>query len=371
MPKKGENIYKRKDGRWEGRFRKGRNEQGKIVYGYVYAWKYREVKQKLNQLKANYDLRTDTTSLYQGTIEEWMTYWLEHIILKQIKTSTYASYQKKMSQHIFPVLGDTEINKITKKDISQLTSILSDKGLSNTTIYTILTILKSALTKAYTERLILENPCIDIDFPKIKKKEITILTLEQQQQLEKVALKEIECSPVIIALYTGLRIGEISGLMWDDIDFKNRTLSVARTIQRISIPGNHLKTQIVFGTPKSKSSIRKIPIAKNLLLYLSEKKQRTTSAFVIANKNKVAEPRLITHWFKKNIVEAEVENIHFHVLRHTFATRCIEQGIDVATLSKLLGHNSTKMTLDTYAGSLWETREKAISIIDEQLKLKR
>lgn len=369
MPKKGENIYKRKDGRWEGRYRKTRNEQGKLVYGYVYGHKYGEVKIELERLKAHYAFPLKRTTLFQGTLEEWLEYWLDHLIIRQIKKSTYASYKTKMDKNILPYLGNQKLLQIQKKDVLNLLNILSDKELSMTTIHNVLTIFKSAMNRAFVEKAIIENPCDGIVLPTIKKKEIAVLSRNEQKELEKVALQDAACSPIIIALYTGLRIGEISGLTWADVNLENKTISVVRTIQRVSVTGQTAKTEIVFDLPKSKSSVRKIPIAKNLLVYLTKKKATATSSFVVSYKNSFAEPRLINYWFKKAVEQAEIHSIHFHALRHTFATRCIENGIDIATLSSLLGHQSIKLTLDTYASSLWETREKAMSVIDEQLDL--
>ncbi|EOH96673.1 hypothetical protein UAW_01838 [Enterococcus haemoperoxidus ATCC BAA-382] len=369
ITKKGENIYKRKDGRWEGRYRKGRNEQGKLVYGYIYGQKYREVKQTLERLKARQTFSKQLTTQFQGTVEEWLVYWLDHLIVRQIKQSTYASYQTKMRKHILPYIGKKKLLHIEKKDITALMLLLADKELSLTTIHNVLTIFKSAMNKAYLEKAIPENPCDGIVLPAIRKKDIAILTREQQRILEKAALKEPGCSPIIIALYTGMRIGEIGALTWSDINLESKTIQVVRTIQRVSVPGKTTKTEIVFDLPKSKSSVRKIPIAQNLLTYLTKKKAEAVSTYVINYKHAYAEPRLINYWFKKTLAKADIEPIHFHALRHTFATRCIENGSDIATLSRLLGHQSIKLTLDTYASSLWETREKAISILDAELNL--
>lgn len=369
MAKKGENIYKRRDGRWEGRYRKGRNKQGKLVYGYVYGQKYSEVKGELERIKSHYRFQMQHADFFQGTVEEWLVYWLDHLIIRQIKQSTYASYQTKMHNHILPYLGKKKLSKLSKKDILEVLFLLSDKGLSTTSIHNTLTIFKSAINKAYTEKAILDNPFDGVVFPPIKKKEIGVLSVEQQRKLEKVALQNTECSPVIIALYTGLRIGEISGLTWSDIDLENKIIHVVRTIQRVSVTGKSAKTEVIFDLPKSKNSVRKIPIAQNLLTYLTEKKKLSVGNYVVNNKNSFAEPRLINYHFKQTVEQAKIPSIHFHALRHTFATRCIENGIDIATLSRLLGHQSIKLTLDTYAGSLWETREQAMSIVDATLNL--
>ncbi|WP_430602300.1 hypothetical protein IGJ02_002626 [Enterococcus sp. DIV0724b] len=369
MPRKGENIYQRKDGRWEGRYRKARDSQGKLVYGSVYGKKYMEVKLKLEQIKAQYSSQKAYSKLFSGTTTEWLNYWLDHLVIGQVKKSTFASYKTKLNNHIVPYIGHKKLSLLQKKDILELLFYLGDKGLSTTTIHNTLTIFKGALTKAVVEKALVENPFDGVVFPPIKKKAITILSLEQQKKLESIELQKKECSPIIIALYTGLRIGEISGLTWADIDLDNRIIHVVRTVQRISVTGKTAKTEILFDLPKSKQSLRKIPIAQNLYTYLSQKKEATQGSFVINNHNSYAEPRLINYHFRRAIKQAEITGIHFHALRHTFATRCIENGIDIATLSHLLGHQSIKLTLDTYAGSLWETREQAMSVIDAQLNL--
>lgn len=369
MPKKGENIYKRKDGRWEGRYQKKRNEQGKWVYGSVYGKKYGEVKQELERIKGSNNFTVPSSSLFKGSVEDWLTYWLEHLIVRYIKQSTYASYQTKLQKHILPYIGKKKLVQLTKKDITDLMLLLLEKELSATTVHNVLTIFKSAMKKAYDEKIISENPCEGISLPSIRKKEIAVLSIEQQQALVQEALQDQYCSPVIIALYTGLRIGEISGLTWADINLESRVIQVVRTVQRVSVSGNSTKTKIIFDLPKSKSSVRKIPIADNLFTYLSRKKEDAASSFVVSHNQSFAEPRAINYRFKKTIQAAKIEPIHFHVLRHTFATRCIESGIDIATVSSLLGHQSIKLTLDTYASSLWKTRENAIALIDEQLNL--
>ncbi|MHC5372251.1 site-specific integrase [Enterococcus sp. LJL120] len=206
--------------------------------------------------------------------------------------------------------------------------------------------------------------------PKTVKTQVPTLTSKQQQKLEKTAHSKMEYSPIIIALYSGMRIGEISGLRWSDIDFEDDLIYIRRTVSRIfNLDSTKSKTKLIIGSPKSESSIREIPIAKNLKNYLMDKRSFATSEYVIASQNGLTEPRSITNRFKKCLNEAKLQDINFHSLRHTFATRCLEQGMDVASLSKILGHHSIKMTLDTYAGSLMETRRKGISKIDELFQI--
>lgn len=369
MSKKGENIYKRKDGRWEGRYPKGRNENGKLIYGYIYAPKYSMVRKKLNVLKAQYGDFSSKVSLYEGTVEEWLTFWL-HVTKENIKPSTYANYNSRIENYIVPFLGKKKLIHLTNRHTEGFMNHLIQLKLAPATVRSIFMVLKSATRKAFQGNYILTDPCNEIKMSFGPMKEVAVLTKQEQKKIETVAFQETECSPVVLALYTGLRIGEISGLKWSDIDFERDVIYVRRTLTRVSVKSSSDKTKVIFSTPKTKSSLRSIPLAKNLKYYLEQKQAtaKATSEFVISCKGTYAEPRVISYRFRKTIEQAGIRRIHFHMLRHTFATRCVEQGIDIATVSKLLGHSSIKMTLDTYTDSLWESRKEAVAILDNQLK---
>lgn len=368
MAKKGENIYKRKDGRYEGRYIKNRTENGKIVFGYVYDRKYSVVKKKLNLLKSQYNHLDHIQKTFKGTLSDWLNYWLEYTVKRNVKPSTHTVYLGRVEKHIIPYLGDKKMTRLDTKDINEFIQYLQLQKLSAATIRGIITVLKYALSQACKENYLIVNPCENVVLPKVKTSTINALSVKQQQLLEHCALQDTECSPVILSLYTGMRIGEISGLKWSDIDFDNNVIHVRRTLLRISCEDTNNRTALILGSPKTDSSKRNIPLAANLKEYLLENKKHATAEFVISCKNSFAEPRVINYRFKK-ITEKVGLSIHFHVLRHTFATRCVEQGVDIASLSKLLGHSSIKMTLDTYTDSLWENRQTAISVIDANLKI--
>ncbi|WP_265460130.1 tyrosine-type recombinase/integrase [Enterococcus sp. HY326] len=372
MARKGENIYKRKDGRWEGRYISSRTTTGKAKYSSIYGKKYEDVKRKLLQKKVEQisDFTISKRTIKAEKYSEWLAYWIDKIEKKRVKKTTLSIYSRLVEVYINPSIGDLLLNEISSKKIDKFLEELQEKDLAPGTVRNIFNVVKKSLVDAYQQGYIREFPCKSVQLPKLIKHEVNTLTLAQQKKLECTALKETSCSAIIIALYSGMRIGEISGLQWRDIDFDEDMIYIRRTVSRIfSLDSVQTKTELTVGSPKSASSIRKIPIAKNLKNYLQEKRKNATSEYVIESSKELTEPRTITNRFKRILVETNLENINFHTLRHTFATRCLEQGMDIASLSKILGHQSTKMTLDTYAGSLMETRRKGISQLDTLLEI--
>ncbi|ALS00968.1 hypothetical protein ATZ33_06170 [Enterococcus silesiacus] len=366
MTRKGENIYKRKDGRWEGRYIKKRDSEGRIIYGYTYGKRYIEVKSKLIILKAQY-YEPNALRIFNGDLEEWSVYWLYHYKKSTIKQSTFFNYKWLIKKYILPYIGEKRIGDLTNEDIRSYIETLEKLGLSHGTTNNIFILLKKILEEAENQNIISSNPCRNIKLTrkKYRNKVPVALTMNEQKQLEYFAFKEKGCSAIILALYSGLRIGEISGLKWSDIDFENGTIGVNRTISRVSSHSEENKTEILIGFPKTDQSSRVVPLAENLKKYLLAKKALSHSSHVVSCKNKMTEPRVIRYRFKKVVEASGIRNIHFHSLRHTFATRCIEKRVDISSLSKLLGHTSAKMTLDTYADSVLESRQKAIFKIDQ------
>lgn len=369
MPKKGENIYKRKDGRWEGRYKKTRTKDGKIIYGYVYGRKYVHVQQELMKQKMRYETQQDT--LFLGTVSEWFDEWLNFYIKDKVKHSTWVSYDMKTKNHIRPYFENKILHLVTQEDINKFVRHIMNQDLSENMTKNILQILKNSFGFAVKKGFLPDNPTKNILLTKKNSKSVYALSLEEQHRLEQVAFQEKQCSAVVLALTTGMRIGEICGLKWSDIDFNQGIIYVQRSLQRLPEQHERGKTKIFFGSPKTKNSIRSIPLAPHLCKYLAEKKLLSTSEFVISVKDHHAEPRTVTYRFKKCLKQAGLDDIHFHVLRHTFATRCVELGVDIASLSKLLGHHSIKLTLDTYTDSLWEKRQEAMEILDRMIFVSR
>lgn len=256
---KGENIYKRKDGRWEGRYPKARKADGTIHYGYIYARSYRCVKEQLIERKAQTALfYLKSAKEFQGTFGEWANIWLNDIMAVKLKESTYASYSNNLQIHIFPLLGQRALKKITTSDMDQLVKGLS-KSLSASSIQIVFRIVKSCFEAARERGYIYLNPCEQTMLPKINKQKIQALTRNQQKAVEIESQKTAKGLPVLLALETGMRIGEICALKWTDIDFEESALRVHRTKQRIAMPkSSSQRTKIIETAPKTANANRLI-----------------------------------------------------------------------------------------------------------------
>ncbi|ALS36953.1 integrase [Enterococcus rotai] len=358
MSRRGENIYKRKDGRWEGRYIKGRKLNGSIHYGYVYGKKYYDVKQKLTLIKSQLPYYQEQIIYsYSGTVQEWAAYWLETFVLPTVKLSTYVSYKSKLSVHVFPQLGEIKLTELKKEDVQTLSDQLEEK-LSDASVHAVFRVFHTCLCAAQENELIPKNPVDTVRLPKMGKRVSKALTTGEQKRLKQVANSSTNGLAVLIALETGMRIGEISGLKWSDIDWERREVHVNRTLQRLT--DNNGKSQIVEGLPKTRSSTRVIPLSKRLYHLLWKQKHSSKEAYILSNTEKSVEPRVVRYQFKQMSQEAGLSDVTFHTLRHTFATRCLEAGVNIATISALLGHRSIKMTLDVYTHSLLAQEREAI-----------
>lgn len=365
MPRKGENIYKRKDGRWEGRYKIGRKENGQIKYGYLYGPTYTEVKERLYSYKLKYQAVLDFHGESATTYEKWGLLWLTRR-QQRIKRSTYSTYLYKMKHYLFPTIGAVRLNQLTKEVIQSLVDSWLEKGLRPTTIHVLFQLLNSSLKDACKQQRIFQNPCLDIILPRKKRVRAQALTKVDQQVLEATAKKMplYKGLPVLLALNAGLRIGEIAALKWENIDFDRRVIYVKQTYQRIMVGVDKRKTQLLLDQSKTEQSVRTIPMTFTLYKYLKKWAKKSPGPFICSNKQTPSEPRLLTNYFHAIRERIKLPKIHFHQLRHTFATRCIETNGDVASISRMLGHMSSKTTLDVYADSFLNSQQKIIDKLD-------
>lgn len=338
-------ITERKDGRFMGRFIIGRNESGKAIYQYVYGKSYDEALKKVQigiEVESRY-IAGKCLSVFE-VYQEWIM-----AVANRVKESSYANYRTKFEKHIIPEFGDVPCIDITAGKINAYINKKLAEGLSASYVRDIFTVFKSMLLYAqeeYNFRLSLKN----VILPKVMRKKVEKISDDEQRKIMTLLKKHLNLTAlgIMISLYMGLRIGELCGLTWGDIDLKNKVLYIRRTVQRISVFGNgNKKTKIVISTPKSDRSFRMIAIPDFLLEYFRMFKSED-NYYILSGSKKVMEPRAFQYRYKKVLAEADVEKHNYHQLRHTFATNCIQNGFDIKTLSVILGHKAVSITLNRY-----------------------
>lgn len=343
MIARNETITKRSDGRYMGRFIIDHKENGKPVYQYVYGKTYEEAERKLliaRHIESLY--LSDKSHSIKSAYNEWMI-----ATQNRVKESTYANYRYKFEKHLLPVFGDMLCNEINSSIINSFIKKKIDEGLSASYVRDLITVFKCFLNyvqEEYSLQLSLKN----ISLPKSEKKKSHKMSDEQQKNLVSYVVSHMDMTGlgVLISLFMGLRIGELCGLKWMDIDLENKTLRINRTVQRI-YKGNSSQTSVVITPPKSSTSRRSIPIPDFLVPFLTALKS-SKNDYVLSGTEKVVEPRAMQYRFKRILENANVDSINYHKLRSTFATNCIENGFDAKTLSCVLGHSTVSITLDKY-----------------------
>lgn len=381
MPRRGENIYKRKDGRWEGRYIKGHSE-GKIQYGYVYARTYNEVKAKLSiSVIENISLKkTEVQDSYyykNDNFSDVSRKWFE-FIKPQLKESSVVKYTNVLKTYLLPEFEKKNISDISRDDINKFCSNLMDtggvqkRGLSSRTVTNIMSVLRNIFK--YASRY---NNCHVIDLHDITIRQtqpkMRILTNNEQQKLNDYLYSNLDLFNlgILLCMYTGLRIGEICALKWEDIDFDEKLLHVHMTMQRLqNFKNEDKKTTVVISNPKSDCSVRKIPLPDEIFRLLFCFKQPDNTFFLTGNTNKFIEPRTMQNHFKSIIKKCGLEDANFHALRHTFATRCVEFGFDMKSLSEILGHASVNITLNRYVHPSMELKQKNMNMLSELITVR-
>ena len=365
MSKKGENIYKRKDGRWEGRYIKLYDADGKAKYGYLYGKTYGETKTKLQEKQAQICRgqlpQVSKIALYSDIL----TAWLQSTRIN-VKESTYVRYKQLIDRHIIPPLGKYVVGKISTQLIEKFVEekIKSGRldgkgGLSPKTVTDIITIVKSSMEYASYNGFPVACNLSKLSVKK-KEKEMRVLSAQEQKQLTSTLLEETDLCKlgVLLSLYTGIRIGELCALRWENLNPNDKTLRVRETMQRIqsSEPSERSKTKIVITEPKSKCSIRDIPLP-DFLLQIIRQFQGTPKAFILTGeRNRYIEPRTMQNRFQRYVRESGIKEANYHALRLTFATRCVEVGFEIKSLSEILGHANVNITLNRYVHSSFDLK---------------
>lgn len=370
MCRKGENIRKRKDGRWEARYIKYREPDGKIHYGSIYGKSYHEVKdkrnQKISELPGYGHQICKTVGLnYQATFATVTEYWKQSVRYV-IKDSTFSNYEAILKNQLLPQLGDIQIRKLTNSRIMQLIQRKKEQGLSAGTIHVTLSVLRNVLNFAAKKGIYTAEP---ICYPHISAsgKEVKIMSLTDYQKLENFLLTNMNefHFGLLLCMHTGIRVGELSGLRWGDIDFAQRKIRIQRTVLRIKNldhtanpnTGKVPKTILYIGPPKTEQSNREIPLPDKLLFH-ARRFQGKDSAYILSGTEKCMEPRIIQRRYAALLKTCEIPPIKIHALRHQFSCRWVEHGFDTKSLSEILGHTSVRTTLDLYVHIQAETKRQ-------------
>ena len=353
MARRGENIYKRKDGRWEGRYIKGKNSEGRATYRYVYSKTYNEVKEKLSKAKLDCQVFFLSENS-KSTFSEFAIQWLESVN-KNCKLSTYVKYRNTINKHILPILGKYQLHQIETKEINAFCyEKLQNDTLSPKTIKDMLSIIKLIIKFAGNFGV----PCnCNFESISIKTNKCTVkgLTTIQSEKIKEFLTNNVNYVNVgiLISFYTGVRIGELCALKFNDISFETDTMHIDKTMQRIqNFKGNAKKTDVIISSPKSECSIREIPVPHFIIDLIIKNNLYKKDAYLLTGEtNRFIEPRTLENKFNKIASICNVENVTFHMIRHTFASNCIEAGVDAKSLSEILGHSNVNITLNRYVHS--------------------
>lgn len=381
MSRRGENIYKRKDGRWEGRYIKTYDDR-KPKYGYVYAKSYKAVKEKLTFAKETAHnilyVQPEQNNSENFLFESIALSWLGEIKLK-IKKSTLVKYTNSLNSYIIPSFGNCPIQDISRNDVETFCSELlvsggkKGDGLASKTVRDIFSIIKNIFEYA-------EN-CKELQVANIRgiiikqtSKTMRVLSMQEQEKLDIFLRSNASYSnlSILLSLYTGIRIGELCALKWGDIDFENQCFIVNKTLQRIQNKEADLsepKTMLIITTPKSICSIRKIPLPDDICKLISKHKCGQNKYFTTGTDHYI-EPRTMENRFNAVLKRCNINKSNFHALRHTFATRCIELGFDVKSLSEILGHANVNITLNRYVHPSMEAKKKNMNMLSDLFTVK-
>ena len=382
--KKGNNegsIRRRSNGTWEGRYSDGRDDKVKQIQRSVYGKTRKEVAEKLNAVLHNKQTGAYVTP-NRLLLKDWLIQWLQNYASVSIRPSTYISYEGYVHNHIIPILGDIPIQQITPAVIQNFYNQKFENGrtdgkggLSAKTIRNLHNMFHQAMEQACINGIIINNPTHGTVIPRQEKNEMRVLSVEEQTKLLSVIHTHRLGFAILFDLATGLRIGELCALRWTDVNFNKGTIKISRTLQRIKKNLNELEeideddehtcsTTLIEGNVKTPKGYREIPVSQNVWTKLLEHKERQNqeymslgvpimpNGFVFSMPfGTCVEPHTMRDALNYLLAVAEIEHANFHALRHTFATRAIENGVNVKALSDILGHATVQITMDLYCHS--------------------
>ena len=360
-------IRKRPDGRWEGRYTAGRDpETGKTVYKNVLGKTQAEVKAKLKQAIQETS-EVDTLKAAQYTVGQWMDIWFENYAKIKVRPTSHQTYRGYIDNHIKSNIGKIQLNKLTTLELQKLYKKLlsrgrvdrieakgQPKGLSPKTVRNIHQVISSAMDFAKAQKLIAVNPTDGCALPKLEHREMKTLPVEQLASFLREAKESGVFEMYYIELATGLRRGELLGLKWEDLDLEQCTLRVQRQVSRIN-------GEVVEAPLKTKNSYRTISLGTDAVGILKEQRKKCGSSEYVfpSPTGGPISPDSVIQMLHRVLKRAGLPKVRFHDLRHTFATVALQNGVDIKTVSGMLGHYSAGFTLDTYAHVTTQAQREA------------
>ena len=366
-------IFQRKDGRWEGRVVVGYGDNGYPKTKSVTAKTQGECKEKLAALKEQCGRTTDRLKP-DMPFGDWIDFWYQNFSKPKIRLTTQLSYEGRIYTHIIPEIGKIPLNKLSQNDLQQFYARLKKggrkrfveqygEGLSDRMVRSCHTTCRTALEKAVVEGLISTNPAIGCKLPSKKAKEMQVLTQAEILRFLTRAKEEGYYEMFLLELTTGMRRGEIIGLKWRDLNLATGELHIARQVIRV-------KGETVVSQPKTKSSLRTVILAPDMVEILAELKAEVKGEWMFpspVNEGQPRNPCALYHRFQTILERANCKKVRFHDLRHTFATMAIENGMDIKTLSAMIGHVSAETTLNIYSHITDTMQQQAAIKIDREI----
>ena len=365
-------IRQRADGRWEGRYVVGYDDHGYPKTKAVFGKSKRECTEKLAALKAQLGGIPSDKLRPEMRFADWLDYWYETHCKPNIRTSTQSGYEDRIRLHIKPELGEIPLNRLTQNDLQQFYARLKKsgrktraeyygEGLSDRMVRMCHATCRSALQRAVQDGLIRTNPAEDCKLPPKKAREMQVLARDELQRFLIQAQAEGYYELFLLDLATGLRRGELLALQWDDLDFETGILTISKQVSLV-------RGKIVMSVPKTKSSIRKLVLPPAVVQVLREYRESVHSRWMFPSpvkEDSPLDPAAVRKRLQTILERAECKRLRFHDLRHTFATASLEHGMDIKTLSTIIGHVSSTTTLNTYTHVTDAMRQNAADKIDQ------
>ena len=299
--------------------------------------------------------------------KDWLNEWLNYYVRPTTKERTYSKYRRIVENYINDTLGKYDMENLTADILQRFTIELTDKGLSGNTVNVFLSVIKSSLRRAVLLGVTENEYSSAIVRPKVREKRVECFLKDEQKKIETYISekKKTNLFGILLCLYTGLRVGELLALEWSDIDLQKGTIYISKTCQDSWKDGHYIK---LIDTPKTECSYRTIPIPRQLISRIKEQKKRTGNTFVIGGKSEYGIGiRSYQRTFENLLKKLDIAHRGFHSLRHTFATRALECGMDIKTLSEILGHANASVTLKRYAHSMLEHKKDMMNRVGKLL----